>query len=90
MGSSGDESPLNSLNTSKRQICDVNSFDCEGSDSEDNISPGFKTPKMDELDYIRPEGEDTYSRCRSISRSNSNSSSHGCISRLTSESENEK
>ena len=88
MGLTGDESPLSSLNNSKRQICDVNSFDCEGSDSEDYVSPGFKTPKMDELDY-RPEGEETYSCYRSLSRSYSNSSSHACISRLTSESEND-
>jgi hypothetical protein len=36
---------------SKRQICDVNSFDCEDSDGEEERSIGYKTPQVDELSF---------------------------------------
>ena len=40
--------------TVKRTICDVNSFDCENSDSDsDEVFSGYKTPKVENsFDYI--------------------------------------
>lgn len=43
--SSGFESAQGNFN-SKRQISDVNSFDCEDSDGDDELSVGNKTPKV--------------------------------------------
>jgi hypothetical protein len=51
VGEGSDLDPSLGSYGSKRQICDVNSFDCEDSDGDDEHSIGNKTPKVDELSF---------------------------------------